>query len=325
MSRGIAIMKLHIIRILSALLLMSLLFSGCSAAGADKEEGSEVGVSMTDALGYEHTITEAPRRVAALIGSFAQVWTLAGGSLVAASEDAWSDFGLELGDAVNIGGAHSPNAELLLSATPDLVIASASTAKDVAIRDILVASGIRVIYYDVDCFEDYLSMLRDFTRITGRDDLYEKNGERLRSSIEQIKTDFKNSGVTEEQKRILLIRASASSVKAKGSEGTVLGEMLSDMGCVNIADGNMSILEELSAESIVAADPYRIFVVSMGDDVEAAERAVRTLFAENPALSGMSAVKEGRLHVMDKRLYNMKPNHRWAEAYGGLYEILTDQ
>ena len=316
-------MKSYIIRSAAALLLLCLFLSGCKEKDGLTAETEDSDIVIVDALGYEHRVTEAPKRVAALIGSFAKIWTLAGGSLVAASADAWTDFDLTLPDAVNVGGAHSPSAELLLSARPDLVIASASTAKNVELRDLLTASGIRVVYYDVDNFEDYLKMLRELTLITGREDLYEKNGESLRRQIEQTRTAFLESGIPEEQKRILLIRASVSSIKAKGSTGTILGEMLYDMGCINIADTDGAILENLSVESIVAANPYRIFVVTMGDDTEAAKEAAYGLFTENPALSKLDAVKEGRLHVMDKRLYNMKPCDRWADAYGELYEILT--
>ena len=318
-------MRFNAVRALCTVLLLCILLSGCSADAPENSSDTDKGVKITDALGYEHYIKEKPQRVAALIGSFAEVWQLAGGedTLVAAPEDAFEDLGLELENAVCIGGAHSPNTELLISVRPELVLASSSTSSNVELRETLSAAGIRVIYYDVDCFEDYLSMLRDFTAITDRPDLYEKNGEALRQRIEKVKSELAGSRVTEEQKRILLLRASSSSVKAKGSEGTVLGEMLADMGCVNVADNSSGILESLSVESIVAADPYRIFVVTMGDDTEGAKKAVDTLLAENPALSGLSAVKEGRLHVMDKRLYNMKPNGRWAEAYEGLYEIIT--
>lgn len=318
-------MKQNTVRFLSALLLICLLLSGCSGANGEYSTDTGEGIRITDALGYEHCIRKKPNRVAALIGSFAEVWQLAGGgdTLVAASKDAFEELGLELEGAVCIGGAHSPNAELIISTRPELVLASASTTSNVELRDTLTAAGIRVIYYDVDCFEDYLSMLSDFTAITGRADLYEKNGEALRQRIEKVKTDLSNGGIPDEQKRILLLRASSSSVKAKGSEGTVLGEMLADIGCTNVADSSTGILEELSIESIVAADPYRIFVVTMGDDTEGAKKAVDTLISESPALSGLSAVKEGRLYVMDKRLYNMKPNGRWADAYEGLYEILT--
>ena len=299
---------------------MSLALSSCGSTDNSLGENS---ITFTDALGREVTVKKNVGRVAALLGSFADVWTLAGGKLCAAAEDAWEDFGLLLDGAVNIGGAHSPSLELLLSSAPDLVIASSSTASNIEMKDTLVAAGITVAYFEVDCFEDYLAMLDVTTSITGRKDLYEKNGLLLKEQIEKIKEDYKNQSLSESENKILLLRASSTTVKAKGSRGTILGEMLADMGCINIADQSSGILENLSIESIIMEDPRHIFIVTMGSDTEAAKESVRNMINENPAWSSLNAVKENRLHIMDKKLFNLKPNARFAEAYGKLYEILT--
>lgn len=279
-------------------------------------------VTFTDDLKREVTVSKNPQKVAALIGSFADVWNLAGGNVCAAPDDAWSDFGLDIDGAVNIGGAHSPSLELLLSAEPDFVIASASTAANVDMKEVLENAKITVAYFDVDCFEDYLDMLDICTDITGRKDLYEKNGLNIKNKIEKIKENMEGKNIPDEQKNVLLLRASAGFVKAKNSEGTVLGEMLSDLGCINIADSDKSLLENLSIESILKSDPYRIFIVTMGDDTDAARNSLSRIMKENPAWNDLGAVKENRMYFMDKKLFNLKPNARWADAYEQLYEIL---
>lgn len=295
------------------------------ASGDAASEISGDTVTFTDALDRKVSVKKDPERVAALLGSFADVWVLSGGSLCAAAEDAWEDFGLELPDAVNIGGAHSPSLELLLSADPDLVIASASTSSNVEMKDSLEAAGIPVVYFDVDNFDDYLQMLDICTDLTGRKDLYEQNGLALQTQIEAVKTKYAESGADDEERKVLLLRTSASSVKAKGSQGTILGEMLADLGCINIADSDASLLENLSVEAVIRENPYHIFVVSMGSDTDAAEASLNTMMEENPAWNTLEAVEEGRFHVMDKTLFNLKPNARWAEAYEDLYETLTEK
>lgn len=294
--------------------LCTALFCGCGKESTPVSEG----ITFTDALGREITVEKNPERVAALIGSFADVWQLAGGTVCAAAEDAWEDFGLEL-DAVKLGGAHSPNLEVLLSVSPDLVIASASTASNVELLDVLDSVGITVAYFDVDCFEDYLAMLDICTDITGRKDLFEKNGLDIKKQIEKIKS---GTDIPENEKKILLLRASSGAVKAKGSEGTVLGEMLRDAGLINIADSNSGLLEELSVESIIQNEPYRIFVVTMGSNTDKARNNIFHMLEENPAWNTLEAVREGRLHFMDRRLFNLKPNVRWAQSYEQLFEIL---
>lgn len=289
------------------------------------EKPSADAVTFTDALGEVVTVSRKPKRVAALLGSFADVWVLSGGELCAAAEDAWEDFDLELDGAVNLGGAHSPSLELLVASDPDFVIASASTASNVEMRDTLISMGIAVAYFDVDSFDDYLDMLGICTSITEREDLYEINGLRLKTEIDNIKETYTDENIPTEERRILLLRAATGFVKAKGSAGTVLGEMLADMGCINIADSDVSLLDNLSVEAVIREEPYHVFVVAMGSDTDKALASFENMIKENPAWSTLRAISEGRLHVMDKSLFNLKPNDRWAQAYGILYEKLTEK
>jgi iron complex transport system substrate-binding protein len=298
---------------------VALLTSCGNTATLEREDTT---VTMTDALGREVCLMSKPTRVAALLGSFADVWVLAGGELCAAAEDAQEDFGLEMNHAVNLGGAHSPSLEMLLSANPDLVLASASTASHVAMLTPLESAGITVLYCNVDNFNDYLAMLDLCTDLTGRKDLYEQNGIRVQEQIQAIKEAYATANPSEREQTVLLLRASSGAIKAKGSEGTILGEMLADMGCINIADSETSLLENLSVEAVIRRDPHRIFVVTVGASTEAALASLDRLMEENSAWGTLEAVREGRLHIMEKSLFNLKPNDRWGEAYQKLYETL---
>ena len=308
-----------ILCLFTAVTLLASLLGGCSQSN----ESSEISdtVTFTDALDRSVTVNKSPQRVAALLGSFADTWILSGGEICAAAEDAWDDYGLELKDAVNLGGAHSPSLESLLSADLDFVIASASTKADVEMKETLENAGITVAYFDVDKFNDYLAMLKICTDITGRSDLYEQNGEKVKEEIEKIKKDFSSANLTEEKRTVLLLRTSASLLKAKGSEGTVLGEMLNDLNLINIADSDETLLENLSVESVIRQEPYRIFAVSMGDE-DAAKKNLSKTMEENPAWGKLDAVAQNRLHIMEKKLFNLKPNANWAKAYEELVEIL---
>ena len=312
-------------RHIAIIVCIAILTGVLTACGSVKSTQNQEVVTFTDALGREVSVPKEPERVAALIGSFADVWMLAGGSVCATAEDAWDDFGLALPDAVNIGGAHSPNLELIFSVNPDFVIASASTSSNVEMKETLEAAGIAVAYFDVDNFSDYLAMLDICTDITERKDLYECNGLAIQSQIEDIKQAIEERALPEEQRTVLLLRAHSSSVKAKGSKGTILGEMLADLGCINIADSDTSLLETLSVESIIRQEPYRIFVVTMGDDTEKAIDNLNQMMNENPAWGTLDAVAEGRLHLMERKLFNIKPNADWAESYEKLSEILLTE
>ena len=310
------------IRWLSFCLSIVLLLTTLLSCGTTADTPDAAAIIFTDALGREIRLSSTPERTACLLGSFADVWMLAGGTVCAAAEDAWEDFGLDDDGVISIGGAHSPNTELLFSASPDFVIASAATASHVELCGLLESAGITVAYFDIKCFDDYLQMLRICTEITGRADLWEQNGTHLAAQIADIKEQYAASSVTDEERTVLLLRASSGFVKAKGSAGTILGEMLADMGCINIADSDTSLLENLSIEAVIARQPYHIFVITMGSDTDAAMQSLTALFSENPAWQSLDAVKDDRIHIMEKTLFHLKPNAKWANAYQVLYETL---
>ena len=102
----------------------------------------------------------------------------------------------------------------------------------------------------------------------------------------------------------------------------MLGEMLTALGCVNVADQDGALLENLGLEGILAADPDYIFAVLQGTDKAKAQATLEATLLSNPAWSGLRAVKEGRFYTLDPALYNLKPNGRWGQAYEQLADIL---
>ncbi|MDO4316184.1 MAG: ABC transporter substrate-binding protein [Oscillospiraceae bacterium] len=306
------------------IVLALLLLAGCSApapsGGAEQESaGAESTVTFFgDDLGRELTV-ERPRRVAALIGSFADIWCLAGGgdTLVAAANDAWTSFDLDLEGVSDLGAIKEPNLEVLLAAEPDLILASCNTAADLELLETFEAAGIPAAYFDVQDFDDYLRMLGICTALTGCSDNYHQYGVLIQAQVRDAISRQDGSAPT-----VLCLRATGSSCKAKGSADNVLGEMLADLGCVNIADGDGALLDDLSLEAIIRSDPDYIFAVLQGADPTDAQATLDTALLSNPAWAGLRAVEEGRFYTLDHRLYNLKPNARWGEAYEALADIL---
>lgn len=316
------------------LLMAVLLCTGCQQEVEEPAVGQEIveeqpetqGYTFTDALGREVTV-ENPKRVAALLGSYADIWYLAGGEVIASADDAWDDFDLPLPeDAVNLGMTKELSLEKLFEANPDFVLASSNTKGNVEWLETLESVGITVAYFEVNDFSDYLNFLKICTDITGRSDLYEKNGLAIAEQIEEV-IACSEARITQngEAPTILSLRASSTFIRAKNSKDNVLGEMLASLGCVNIADHEESLLENLSIEQIILQDPDYIFFIQQGDNEEGTKENINSFIAENPAWSELTAVKEGRVYLLEKELYALKPNDRWAEALENLERILTDE
>lgn len=280
------------------------------------EGAATVEVKFTDALGREVSVSK-PKRVVTLLGSFCDEWLLAGGTVVGTASDSFTSFELSLDESVEDIGSHmTPDVEKIIELNPDFVIASSYIDAQVELLDTLENAGITVAYFYINNFDDYLASLEIFTDITGRKDLYETNGLEVYKQIEQAKEKIDGSKPT-----VLFIRAAATSVKVKGSEGTVGGEILADLDTINIADSE-GLLEDISMEAIILADPDFIFVTTQGSKLDAALENVNELMISNPAWESLKAVQNGNYYVIDKALYNSKPNARWGEAYQKLADIL---
>lgn len=279
------------------------------------------------ALGEETFVDDAgtqvslapPARVAALSGSLAQIWLLAGGEVACVTQDAFEERNLGLGaGVVNAGSLKSPSAELILAAGVDFVLLTPTLAGHVALGETLRAAGVRTAFFDVETFEDYLRCLEICTRLTGQPQRYEQYGAAVQAEVDEA---IARSAGWEASPRVLLLRAYSTGVKAKNSDNNMVGAMLRDLGCENIADGQDTLLENLTLEAIVAADPDFIFITTMGADNEALASLAEHL-QSGPAWAGLTAVKEGRCFVLPKDLFHYKPCERWGESYHQLAEML---
>ena len=263
--------------------------------------------------------TASPRRVVSLYGSYAEAWAQAGGTLVGATEDAVSERGMDLGEAQIIGTTKAPNLERILALDPDLVLLSLDIAAQVSAAEVLEAAGVPCAAFRVDTWQDYARMMDVFTALTGRRDLYEAIVPPMEAAIAQTIA----SAQAQNAPTVLLLRAYSTGVKAKADDN-LAGAMFEDLGCVNIAARQPSLLEELTLEAIVVEDPDCIFISVMGGDEEAALGVVEETLGQNPAWQGLTAVREGRVYVLPRDLFHYKPNARWAESYAYLYELLFE-
>ena len=306
-------------RLFAAVLLIIVLCTACAGAGmpAPADDMPQEILRFTDAQGREVSFRQAPARVVSCSGSFAEVWALAGGTLVGTTEDAISERGMDLGEEVAIVGTiKQPNLEEILALAPDFVILSEDIEGHIEAAQTLEAANIPYAFFHVEEFEEYLDMLKLFTDLTGRADLYEENGLAVRERIDEIKAacaDLPSPSV-------LFARAYSSGVRAKGADN-MTGIILEELGADNIVSRHGDLLEELGMEAIIAEDPDFILITTMGDEQKALA-ALESGIMSDPAWNGLTAVKEGRVQVLPKELFHYKPNARWAQAYEYLAQLL---
>ena len=286
--------------------------------------------SIADNNGYDANKT-APQRVVALSSSLAEMWLLAGGNLIGTSSDTLErDFiNINNGDNGNttgggnsgissdigndiaiVGTVKDPGLEAILDLQPDFVILSADLAGHTALKQALTDAGIEHLYVHVETFADYYTVLETFCNKAGNSQMFVKNGIEVKESINRMLDEFEPpaSPIT-----YLLLRVHSSGGKVIAGDHVVC-DILSDLGAVNIAASNQSLLSDLSLEVILESDPDIIYVVTMGDE-EAALKTLEQMFSIQPVWQKLSAVINNRVHLLPKDLFHYKPNAKWGQAY----------
>ena len=258
------------------------------------------------------------KSVVALSKSIADMWMLSGGTLSGVTEDALELDGISA-DVVNVGTMHKPSTEAILALKPDLVLLSGELAAHEQLKAELDELSVNANLITVDTFEDYDNMIRMFSEMNGREDLYQKNVTDVKERIGSIISD---AGDKYKGTSYLFIRASATKTKALKKDHFACN-IMDNLGLSNIADDD-SALNDLNIEEIALQDPDYIFVIFMGDDEEAA-KSFSDEFESQAVFKELKAVKENRLVFLPKDLFHNKPNARWDEAYKYVCDILEKQ
>ena len=296
--------------------LLSLLLALCLLTACGAPARSE-GYTFTDATATQVTVSRRPQKVAVLFSSFAEVWTLAGGTVsVTVGESIERGFVPEGTALADSGAGKTIDHELLLAAQPDFIIGSADIPAHADVRKLASQVGIPTALFRVDTFEDYLAMLKICTDLTGSSAAYEQYGTQVKARIDALMSRPQDGGT------YLFIRtgSGASATKAKRAPDNFVCRMLDELGGHNIADDAPLLLDGLSPEEILLRDPDRIFLTAMGDEA-AAKAYAEDLFSQ-PGWRNLTAVKTKNYTFLPKDLFHYKPNDRWDEAYAMLARIL---
>lgn len=293
--------------------------SSAAKPGKAKAGKAEKGkaYTFTDDLGRKVTV-KSHKRVVACMGSLADAWQLAGGTLVGASDDAFGHYPVDSSKVSGVGRSTSLNLESILALKPDFVIMTGiadgkhSTGVSQAdAKSALTEAGVPVAFFKVTTFADYKRMMGTLCAITGRNDLYKKNvtkvGEKIKSAVSRYSVASKSPSV-------LVVSAFSKGLVVQNSSG-MAGAIVKDLGAVNVADEHPSLLSDFSLEAAVEANPDYVLVLAASDDAATAQKYYDQVAGSNSAWQGMDAVKEGRVTMLDAAHFLYKPNADWAESY----------
>lgn len=304
-------------------LAIAFFLSLCACAPNAREDGEPL-YSFTDSAGNAVKLYERPDSVAVLFSSYAEIWTLAGGEIaVTVGDSVERGFAAEDTSLVDAGAGQSIDTERLAALRPDFVIGSADIPAQADACARLSGMGVPCALFREEKFEEYLAMLKIFTDINGRGDLYDEYGAAVGEQIDSV---LQNAGAAaeklDEPVSVLFVRAGSgsSSTRAKTADNHFVGVMLEELGTFNIADEAKELSELLSLEHVLMCQPDIIFVVPQGNE-DAAVAYMQSVLAGD-GWRDLNAVRAGKVYYLPKSMFHYKPNARWAEAYRYLASLI---
>ena len=164
--------------IIIAVVIVVLLIFISGAVETNKPESSGEYFTFTDSEGEIVELSHKPQKTAVLFSSLAECWIEAGGEVyVTVGESVERGLVKEETELVDKGAGKTVDTEKLISLEPDFVICSADIASHRDVASALKKAKIPVAMLRMDTFEDYLTILRTLTKITGKTENYEQFGE----------------------------------------------------------------------------------------------------------------------------------------------------
>lgn len=342
-------------KLLALLLVLVLSISVCSAAFAEAEtqtlfwdlsheelveyylaEANEVvitdtHVTFTDDSGRgEISIAKNPQNAAILYGSFACLWTEAGGTvqlgiggksnttlyLEQIGRDIAEDEGFKVISESN--GGKKWDVEAIIAEQPDLIVCSMSMNGWEVIAGPAEAAGIPIIGMQYDNVQDYLKWFKVFCNLTGHPELWDEianaTAERIIEVVEQVPE-------VENAPRVLIFR---QTLKSFGNNCQT-GQLVWELGGINVVEtdpiNGMTDSVDLGMEEIYALDPDMILIPCMNEP-GSTEKEIEELVGSDPVWNELRAVKEGKVFFIEKGLFHNKPNKDFRRAYEAMFGYL---
>jgi len=296
---------------LAVLLLALAVLAACgSASGASSSASSAAAasgpVTVTDDSGHQVTLAKPAVRVVSLAPANTEIaFALgAGGKLVAGTT--YDDYPAAARALPKIGDFQSPSVEKIVSFQPDLVLATGGI--QTGLRTKLENLGIKVFVVNPATLDAVYTDLTSLGRLMG-----------VSPQATKVVADMKQRAAAFEQKVAGLSKPTVfveiySKPLMTAGTGTFIDNLVTLAGGTNIGDAAGSGYPSFSSEVLFKDNPdvYVATTGSMASPVQIAKRS---------GYSGLKAVKDGRVYVIDDNLL-VRPGPRLVDGLEQLAQMI---
>lgn len=294
------------------LVVLLMLLAGCGIQQGAQPEGAKSGkphLTVVDDGARTVQLPQMPQRVVVLSPALLELYYGVGGQAVGRPS---SKLPPPQGAAAipEVGFVYNVNMEQVLGLQPDLVIAEQGRHEKLV--PLLEAAKVPVVLLRLRTLEDVHKQGDLFGRIAGSGGKATAALQDLQRRMDQITGKLPGEGPL-----VVILHASAKQVTVERESG-VAGDIAKKLRVRNIAAASRPLegdpdVTPYSLETLVAADPDLILVVTMGSGPEVKQR-LQAEVENNPAWAGLKAVRAGRVEYLPSELFLSPPGIRYPEA-----------
>ncbi|MCR8844934.1 ABC transporter substrate-binding protein [Paenibacillus sp. SC116] len=313
-----AMMRPFVGVLLPALLLLGVA-TGCSGGGMSEQGNSSNGEHvLVDFADRKITLNKTPERIVALGNGEVDIIYALGGSVVGRPKD---NAGLQM-EAVKgvpvVGSVHTVDLEKIAVVNPDVVLGNSPiNANDIPQLNGL---GAKVVLTHANSIEDIRRQIALFGKLLGKEAKAAELTAKLDNGIGEVKAE------TSTNKRVLLVYGAPGTYLA-ALPNSLAGNVLETAGGINVAGQfpsmqNFPQYAQLNTERVVEADPDVILIMTHGDSEDVEKGFIKEMEG-NPSWHSITAVRDGRIHVLPADLFGTNPGTRVVDAVKWIKERLA--
>jgi len=209
-----------------------------------------------------------------------------------------------------------PDVEQLLAADPDVILLH--DVFHAFADDVQRSTRTPVLLHRVDSINDIRQHITMLAELTGR----EPQGKQLNDEIDHTLRWINSQPRPDAAPRVVSLFGTNDAWFAHRGNA-FMGDLLDTLGADNIAADKQAhdryrSLAPVDVEQLITLDPQVIFITQYND----ADDSVVTDLMNHPAFRALTAVRNGRVHVLDAPIYTSHAGPRVGQALRTLYAHL---
>lgn len=294
------------------MLLLTFVVAGCQS-GAKTESGTagqKAYLTIKDDAGRTVALPNKPQRIVVLSSSYLDLLYSVGGTAVGRPSSKTPHLFPESEQATEIGFVYNVNMEQVTALKPDLVIGFQGIHEKLI--PMLESNHTPFVLLRMKSYEDVVEKAKLFGEIAGTQakaaELIQQMGAKREAVIAKLPAA---------SKKVVILHATAKSVTVE-LETSIAGSIAKTLKLKNIAAGSKPIdgdndITPYSLETLVAADPDMVLVVTMGN-MQDIEKRLQKDIQSNPAWAGLRAVKNGQIVFLPPERFQLNPGVKIDES-----------